>query len=450
MPAFQPKSTEFRPCAFLRPIRTSLSIARSRKPGSIALLALLLVAGSFLSSCKEQITDLGSAYFPDKIVVDSSTVTDTTILSLSNFVFSSVNSLGTTYQVNTAGTSMFIGAVNDPSSNEVVQSWGLFRFTPITGDSLNHLDSVRLLLRLVPFNYGPDTNNNLVSLSVYAEMHGRVSDSTTSISMSDLGPLVGTFSQNLTIDSSPVVAIKLDPTFFANQDLTVAAFVVIPTPGTMNTIRGFATTASTTAGFAPLLEYDIHSPDSTVSYHPTTVDYHLVLDQSTAPAGEFSLRGSLSRRELVNINIPKLNATADSVKQFSTVNSAQLVLHLDPQRTRHSASVTDTTGPAIMQLTATLASDSTPVFVVYGTHDVNDPTIYRFQVRTVFEAWLRDSTKNFGFMLGAGDVARTFGVISPHSDAVDDYSVNRWTFYSASATDPKKRPSLSLTFSILK
>jgi hypothetical protein len=419
----------------------------------------LLVAGSFLASCKEQITDLGSAYFPDKIVLDSATVTDTTILSLSNFVFSTVKSLGTTFQVNTAGTSMFIGAVNDGPSGEVVQSWGLFRFTPITGDSLNHLDSVRLLLRLIPYNYGPDTNNTLVSLSVYAEMKGKVSDSTTSLTINDLGPLVGTFSQNLTIDSSPVVAIKLDTAFFAHQDLTVAAFVVIPTPSAntttpMNTIRGFATTATTTAGFAPLLEYDIHSPDSAVSYHTTTVDFHLVLDLSSPPLGppqgEFSLRGSLSRRELVNINLTKLKGTRDSLGQFSTVNSAQLVLHLDPQRTRHSASVTDTTGPAVMQLTASVASDSTPIFVVYGTHDVNDPTIYRFQVRGLLETWLRDSTKNFGFMLGAGDVARTFGTISTHSDAVDDYTINRWTFYNATAADPKKRPSLSLTFSILK
>lgn len=418
--------------------------ARSRAPRFHAIV-LMILFGIGVGGCKEAISNIGGPFFPDKITQKSITVTDSSILKFSNYVQPVVQSPVHTYNINAFGTTLFVGKVSDPAASENMQVWSLLRFQSIATDTLSNVDSVRLQLRLISYRYG-DLTSTHVDVSVYAETKQKVNDSTTSLSMSDLSPTpLGSYVGDISSDSTPTIFIKLDTAQFKKLDLTTVAFVVVP--NAMTNVRGFGASENGTGGFPPQLEYNVHGTSELVTTRPAVFDFHLVQEASVIPAGEFSLRGSASRRENVQIAIAKLNTQADSISQFSTVNSAMLVLKLDPALTRHSENSADTVGPAIVQLFATASDDSLATLVSYGTRDPVDPTIYRFEIRTMVEEWLRTPTKNFGFEVRPGYVIRTFGT---RIDAVDDFTLNRWTFYGSDAADISKRPSLVLTYSILK
>jgi hypothetical protein len=434
-----PRSTT---SAFSRSVRTG-------RPKRILLsIVSLLVLGSLaVAGCKESISNIGGPFFPDKISQKTLTLSDTNVLKLSNFVRTTVQSPVHSYNVNSFGTTLFVGKVKDAAASEDLQVWSLLRFQSITADTLANVDSIRLQLRLIAYRYG-DPSSTHVDVSVYAETKQKVNDSTSSLLLSDLNPTpLGSFVGDISSDSTPTISIKLDTALYKKLDLSTVAFVVVP--NTMTTVRGFGASETGTTGFAPSMEYNVHQPSASelVTTRPAVFDYHLVQDASTVPSGEFSLRGSASRRELVAVALSTLNNASDSISGFSTVNSAVLVLKLDPARTRHSANAGDTLGPAIVQLYAPSSSDSLGLLVAYGTADRADPTIYRFQIRTLIEQWLRFPDKNFGFEVRAGYVLRGFGT---RLDTVDDFTLNRFTFFGSDATDTTKRPSLILTYSILK
>ncbi len=422
------------------------TLNKHRIDGGHALFAFALVVCTFFGAgCKEQISGIGGPFFSDKITEKTLTLIDSNTVKFANYVQPIVQSSVHSYNVNAFGTTLFLGKVTDAGASENVQAWSLLRFQFLSSDTLANVDSVRLQLRLINYRYGDLTNTHL-DFSVYAETNQRVNDSTKSLTMADLSPSpLGTFVGDIMSDSTNTIYVKLDTSLYKHLDLTTAAFVLVP--NAMSNVRGFG--SSENSGFQPQMEYNVHQAATSdlVTTRPVVFDFPLVLDASVAPAGEFSLRGSLSRREFVRVDVNRLNTPADSISQFSTVNSAVLSLRLDRALTRHSDNSGDTAGPVVVQLFAPLTADSTAIVVSNGTVDPVDPTLYHFQIRTMVEQWLRDSTKNFGFELRSGYVLRTFGT---RLDAVDDVTLNRWTFYGADATDPAKRPVLVLTYSILK
>ena len=405
----------------------------------------LLVIASIVG-CKDETSTIGSAYFPDTVQFQTSIRSDTGFIKLTSIARPVVTVSGQPFNITWASPMMIVGRVAD--ANEQLESWGLLQFSPVNSDdTLAHTVGVRLLLKDVPYKYG-DTTNSHIDFQVYFENKGsnsKISDSTTQLSKSDLSANpVGTFAGDFLDVKDSILAIPLDSATIMPQ-LSAASLRFIVTPGpTMTNARGFGTTENTAdVNSIPELEYTVKYGDTTtIIYRTPVLDFHLVHDMSVTPPHEFTLRGSLGVRDSIYLNLTRLS---DSLNTFTTVNNAVLVLHVDPNNTRRSNNVADTAGPNIVQNTA--ISDST-VFEGNGYRDPSDPTIYRFQVRALLEYWLRNPTLNFGFELWSGYSFRTF-ITNTNAVAVEDNTLNRWTFYGQDYPDSTKRPQIVLSYSKL-
>ena len=422
---------------FLRVIHIPTSILR------YAVVILLLLILVDLTGCQDKISSIGSAYFPDTVQFQTSVRNDTGFMRHTTVSQPVVVAGGRTFNLTWASPLIAIGRVAD--AQEQLESWGLLRFSSITPDTLGHTIGLRLLLRGIPFKYG-DTTNSHIDFQVYYENKGslsKITDSTTLLSKSDLSAnAVGTFVGDFLDSTDNLLAIPLDSSIIPQLSATSIAFVVTPGP-TMVNVRGFGTSDNADLTSFPELEYTVKYGDSTtIIYRTPVLDFHLVHDGSTTPPHEFTLRGSLGVRDSIYLN---LNRPADTAQltQFSTINNAVLILHLDLNNSRRSNLTADTAGPDIVQLTN--LGDST-VFWGNGYHDAADPSLYRFQVRSLIEDWLRNPTQNLGFELRAGYSGRTFITTSV---AVEDNTLNRWTFYGPDYPDPTKRPQLILSYSKL-
>ncbi len=406
---------------------------------ALSLFALFAIT---LSSCKEETSLIGAQYFSDTITVRTVTVKDSSFFGFANYSFSTVTTAAQTFNANYASSSIFIGKVSD--ANENAESWGVFKFVVLGLDSLAHVDSAQLQLKLLPYRFG-DIGNTHIEFTVYPETGGKIDNATTTLATTDLGATpLGHFVGDLPSDSSITITINLDTAQLKKYDPLKLALVVVP--GAMTNVRAVGTSEVATAGFAPQLLYTVdYSGTITEVSHPAYLDYHLFNDKSAALPGEFTIRGSANRRESVSINLANLNKTIDSIGKYTTVNNAFLVLKIDSLHSRHSDNVSDTLGPSVIQLRAANATlDSTGVLVSYGTRDPSDPSLYKFQIRRMIELWQRDPTQNFGFELRTGDIIRGF---LGYSVSVEDYTLNRWTFYGIDAADPNNRPKLVLTYS---
>ncbi|HWF44486.1 MAG TPA: hypothetical protein VG537_07585 [Candidatus Kapabacteria bacterium] len=420
-----------------------------------------LLAATALIGCKDQVSSIGSAYFPDTVQFQTSVRTDTGFMHFHPVSQPVVTASGQVFNITEASPLMMVGASND--AHEQLESWGLFRFSPISNDpanadTLNHVVGVRLLLKDIPYKYGTDTTNNHIDFQVFFENKGtnsKISDSTTQLSKSDLSAMpVGSFVGDFIDSTDKVLAIPLDSaTIIPQLSATSLAFVIAPGP-TMTNVRGFGTSeyGVTDVNAVPLIEYTLRYGDTTlITYRSPVLDLHVVKDASVIPAHEFTLRGGLGLRDSIYFNLLR---TGDSalLDQFSTINNAELVLHADLNYTRHSNISTDTLGPDIVQITNVLTAgtsvDST-VFWGNGSFNPTDMTV-RFQLRGLFEYWLRNQspTQNFGMELRSGYSGRTF-TAGTGTIAVEDNTLNRWTFYGQDYPDSTKRPQLILSYSKL-
>jgi hypothetical protein len=175
-------------------------------------------------------------------------------------------------------------------------------------------------------------------------------------------------------------------------------------------------------------------------------DYHLVTDGLAAPPGEFTLRGSAAKRERIVLDMKSLKAKL-SLNPYATFNNALLELHLDQALTKTSSVPTDTLGPAMYELFAPQTPDSAVSLIVFGTRNKNDQNQYDFQIRTVIENALRKGQDSVILELRTGYALR---IISSVQVTVEDYQVNRWTFYDNTSADLSKRPKLVVSYSYLK
>ncbi len=413
----------------------------------------LLAVGLALSGCVDRISTLGAQYYTDTIGTYTSIRNDPAFMQFADTVRPFVTANGIDYALNDSTTLMVIGKVSNPypSDNDNMESWGLLQFPPLFQDTVDKIIGVRLILKDQNFKYG-DTTSSLASTirySVYT-CFGKVTDTTSAISMLDLNqPAIGTIDTVFPdlLDSALVIPIDgVKP----NLTASTLGFVVIPTPGqTMTNCRGFGTIHSYgDVNSIPRLELILN--DGTTIYETPTVDFHIVHDMNVAPTGEFSLRGSAGIRERINLNISNPADTTDKqLDPLTTINNATLVLHLDPANSSHSNLSGDTIGPDAVQLGLV---DSGGHYDSNGSLDSNSATntTYHFQVRGIIQNWLRDTTQNKGFELRAGYITRDFDAAAPEAIGVEDYTVNRWTFYGPNCSDLTKRPYIILSYSKLK
>jgi len=348
-----------------------------------------------------------------------------------------------------ASTMMIIGKV--ATGNENLESWGVLQFPPLgSQDSINRIVGIRLLLKNIPYKYG-DTTSSHIDFQVFEAPPGnKITYSTIQIAASDYTVTpIGTIKQDGFTDSTDrVLAIPIDTAIKKDLLATSFIFLVAPTSGMVNA-RGFGTSENTgDANSIPQLEYTIDTGQvgnigPMVVYRTPVLDMHVIKDQTVTPPHEFTLRGGTGLRELVFDSLMRPTDSAQ-LNAFSTINNAVLVLKLDASNSAHSNLAVDTSGPLVLKLTNVV--DTGAVLWTQGYHDASDPTILRFQLRTLIEFWLRNPTQNFGLELRAGYVPRVFaGAVI----GVEDNTINRWTFYGQDYPDSTKRPQLVLSYSKL-
>jgi hypothetical protein len=395
----------------------------------------LLLCACALASCADKISSLGAPYYQDTIQFKTVTL-DSGLMGFAHVQDTFVTALGQTKNLTLESPVMIVGRV--VSGTENVESWGVLKF-PIIADTLrSKAIAVRLLLKDVVFRYG-DLTNSKVDFQVYEEGAGKVSDSLRSLALTDLSPKpIGTFTGDFGDTANNTLAIPLDSSILSQLGATSFAFVV--TPGaTMTTARGFGTMENGDANAKPQLEYTIRvTPDSTTTVTvQSNLDLHIVKDASTTPPNEFTVRGSSGQRERITFNLAR---PTDSLQlsRYSTINSAFLVLHLDNANSGFNA---DSGGPVAVRVTPT--GDTLHAFPI---RDSTDRSIVRYQVRSAIEYWLHDPAQNFGLELRAGFAYRSF---QTQFIGVEDYVLDRWTFYGQDSPDPSKRPQLILTYSRL-
>jgi hypothetical protein len=305
----------------------------------------------------------------------------------------------------------------------------------------------RLLIRDQTFKYGDTaTTPNRIDLQLYeySPVNGTLLDSTTTLAKSQLKAVPsGIFQADFPDVNDSTLPLLIDASVL--PDLKSASLALIVAPGnTMTMVRGFGTGDATDTNARPAIEYTLL--DSTKIIVRSTVDFHIVSDNSATPSDEFSIRGSQGLRVFDTMSLTRPTDSAQ-LSRFSTINNAELVLKFDPLRSRHSTLVVDTMGPAIARLTALDDTGAVLPFPSNGYYNASDTT-YHFQVRGLVEYWLRNPGSNFGMELRSGFIYRSFG--SGSVVGVEDNTVNRWTFYGQNAVDPANRPKLILSYSRLQ
>jgi len=76
--------------------------------------------------------------------------------------------------------------------------------------------------------------------------------------------------------------------------------------------------------------------------------------------------------------------------------------------------------------------------------------VYNFQIRGFIEQAIRRNQDSLVVELRTGFPVNPTRTINLESIGVEDYHLNRWTFYNVGAADLLKRPRLSITYSFLR
>lgn len=409
---------------------------------SLNLLVSIFIAGA-LSSCEEEITDIGTAFLRDTVITDTRTFDD--IFATASRTKQVVNANGSFYNLNYASPYMFFGIAPEES----VEAWAVIK-VPFVEENLGAVTSVDLVLSMpFPFVYGSAAEN--VEFTVYTESKKLIAEATTTLSLADLDPEpVATFQGTVADDSVATFTIRLDSAKIAPLLRTVGLSLVIVPHASMKNVRSFASTDFSTSNNRPHLAvtFTKTNPDSTYTQNVfPSYDFHVVRDQSVPPADQFTLRGAVARRERVTIDIKALRERL-AIDPFATVNTALLQLHLVSKST--AIVPVDTVPPVLVEISTPATEDSAEFLAAYGILDPTNSSIYNFQLRGFIEQALRMNQDSLVVELRTGFTANPTRTINFESIGVEDYHLNRWTFYNMNAPDSLKRPRLSITYSYLR
>lgn len=407
---------------------------------SLTAFALLLV-GSLLSSCKENISTIGSDYVNDSVFRGTAALTDASVLRFSSQFKPTVAAEGRTFNLNLGSPYLFVG--NVPS--EGLSAWSVIK-VPFIQDSVGRILDDSLVLHMSnPFYYGSGSASTLLEFDVYVS--STVTDSAASLSQSDLsGTPVAHYSGLLDVDSTRKIVLQLDTArVFPLLRTAQLSLVIVPTAN-MSSIRAFASADNGSASLNPTLQLTIATATgsySTVRY--PDFDYHFVTESASVPAGMFELRGSRALRERIVIDTKQLRAQL-ALNPFVTINSGTLEFTADPLQHTFSKTPADSSLPALIYRDS-LTADSIGVLASYGAHASTDANVIVYQIRTTVEYAIRHGLDSIVFELRTGYGTRSYGGTAMFAE---DYNVDRWMFYAQDAIDQTKRPTLRLTFSYLK
>ncbi len=418
-------------------------MTESTHPASRKILAILLAFFLFtLSSCEEKLSGIGYDLLRDTVAVKTTTLGDSGIFTSTSVSKKDVNALGVTFTVNYSSPFLLIGKV--PTEN--LESWIVLK-APLLPDTVGAVLSVELELPMRnTFLYG-ETSTDSISFSVYLETAGKVTDSTRTLTKLDLSANpIGYGYARVAKDSLGTVSVMLDSAAVAPFIHTASlAFVLVPND-VMKNIRSFAATDAGDALFYPQVHYTtLKNGDTTEKYYTPKFDYHLVTDDAPELPGTFRLRGGAAKRHRFTLDIKAIRERL-ALDPFATFNNGLLQLQLEPTATSSSVVPTDTLAAILAEIAAPQTSDSAIILRSYGFRDDITSNAYNFQIREVIEKALRGGLDSVVLELRTGYALRMFTGVQV---AVEDYHVNRWTFYDISATDPTKRPKLLITYSYL-
>lgn len=412
-------------------------------PASRKIIGILIAIFLFtLSSCEEKLSSIGYDFLRDTVVVKTTTLGDSGVLTTSQLSKKDVNALGVTFTINYASPHLFIGKV--PSEN--LESWIVLK-APLVPDTVGSLLSAYLELPMRnTFLYG-ETSTDSISFSVYLETSGKVTDSTRTLTKSDLSAIpVGYGYASVARDSLGTIKVILNTASVEPFIHTASlAFVLVPTDA-MKNIRSFAATdAGDVLQYSKIHYSTLKNGDTTETNHTPKFDYHLVTDDAPILPGTFRLRGAAANRHRITLNVKAIREQLE-LNPYATFNNALLQLQLEPTATSSSVVPTDTLAAILAEIAAPQTTDSAVILRSYGFRDDITSNAYNFQIREVIEKALRGGLDSVVLELRTGYAQRLFTGVSV---AVEDYHLNRWTFYDVSATDPTKRPKLLLTYSYL-
>ena len=404
---------------------------------------LTVTLGLLISSCKEEISGVGSSYLHDTVSSGIHTFTDS-IFNFQPVIRRTIIASGTNFNLNTNASSLFVGKF----PTEGLEIWTALKM-PILPDSVGQVMSDSLILRMrFGYHYG-DPNDQTIDFSVYT--NSNLTTSTSVLSPPDRGPLVGSFSGTVRRDTLKTISIGLD-TGILNPLLRTASLALLIVPNApMNTIRAFASNENGDNTYAPTLKCLVKgSADTSTKYFHPTFDFFVEVSDNPPQPGEFITRGGFASREKIVIRIDTIRNQL-KLNPFVTINSAILQMRSDSSFHSSSDFPLDTTGPTLAYIPNTSVADSGHVFVAYGTSARSDTTLYGFQIRTLIENALRLGYDSLVLEVRSGYANRT---ISGSTVDVEDYNINRWGFYGvnygSSDADKAKRPKLVLTFSYLR
>lgn len=415
----------------------------STHPTSRKILAILLAFFLFtLSSCEEKLSGIGYDLLRDTVAVKTTVLGDSGIFTSSSVSKKDVNALGVTFTLNYSSPFLLIGKA--PAEN--LESWIVLK-APLLPDTVGAVLSVQLKLPMRnAFLYG-ETTTDSISFSVFLETSGKVTDSTRTLTKSDLSANpIGYGYARVAKDSLGTISVMLDSAAVAPFIHTASlAFVLVPNVGMQN-IRSFAATDAGDALFYPQVLYTtLKNGDTTQKYYTPKFDYHLVTDDAPVLPGTFRLRGAAANRHRFTLDIKAIRERL-ALDPFATFNNGLLQLQLEPTATSSSVVPTDTLAAILAEIAAPQTTDSAIILRSYGFRDDITSNAYNFQIREVIEKALRGGLDSVVLELRTGYALRMFTGVQV---AVEDYHVNRWTFYDISATDPTKRPKLLITYSYL-
>lgn len=412
-------------------------------PASRKIIGIFIAVFLFtLSSCEEKLSGIGYDFLRDTVVVKTTTLGDSGVFTSSSLSKKDVNALGVTFTLNYSSPYLFIGKV--PAEN--LESWIVLK-APLLPDTVGEVLSVELELPMRNvFLYG-ETSTDSISFSVYLETAGKVTDSTRTLTKADLSANpIGFGYARIAKDSLGTVNVLLDSAAVAPFIHTASlAFVLVPND-VMKNIRSFAAIDAGDELFYPQVHYTtLKNGDTTEKYYSPKFDYHLVTDDAPVLPGTFRLRGAAANRHRFTLDVKAIREQL-ALDPYATFNNGLLQLQLEPTATSSSVVPTDTLAAILAEIAAPQATDSAVILRSYGFRDDITSNAYNFQIREVIEKALRGGLDSVVLELRTGYAQRLFTGVSV---AVEDYHLNRWTFYDVSATDPTKRPKLLLTYSYL-
>jgi hypothetical protein len=408
----------------------------------IIFFVFAALGAAFVSSCKENVSAVGSKFLHDTVSSGTHAFSDSATFAFTPVVRRTITASGLSYSINRAAATLFFGKV----TSQNLEIWSAMKM-PILPDSVGRIltDTLQLRMRFA-YQYG-DPNDQNISFSIYAETGNKVNDSTSSLSLSDLNMaignagIIGSYTGAKANDSLLTISIPLD-TAAVNPFLRTASLALVIVPNaSMNTVRAFASIDNGDNTFSPQLRMQINTPSDTIIRYPIN-DFHLIVSDGFQPSGgEFALRGSYAKREHIVINIKHIRDML-GLNPFVTINSALFEVRSDVALHTTSNVPLDTAGPI-------LYIPNIPVFdsVLVGTSSRTDTTLYGFQIRSSIEQALRTGSDSIVLELRSDFINRSFNstVVS-----VEDQNINRWVIYGIDTANPALRPKLVIAYSFLR